>query len=178
MGLKTEDRPLTFTTAAGKVLIPQVTEEFQIKIKLVEERTGKVKWYDFNTRCRLAEAMPRTIILGSRFMDRHLIYRKIDVHDQQPKVYKIDGERPGLPDVDSPEECAGESIYMVQFPEEREEAVQKEIQPTARITKIINQVIDNQKLKDTVYELTRQYYRDRGIEYTMDYYDYLVDYDK
>ncbi|KAG4083478.1 hypothetical protein H8356DRAFT_1017464, partial [Neocallimastix lanati (nom. inval.)] len=163
MGLKTEDRPLTFTTAAGKVLIPQVTEEFKIKIKLVEERTGKVKWYDFNTRCRLAEAMPRTIILGSRFMDRHLIYRKIDVHDQQPKVYKIDGERPGLPDVDSPEECAGESIYMVQLPEEREEAVQKEIQPTARITKIINQVIDNQKLKDTVYELTRQYYRDRGI---------------
>ncbi|KAG4102200.1 hypothetical protein H8356DRAFT_1305393 [Neocallimastix lanati (nom. inval.)] len=178
MGLKTEDRPLTFTTAAGKVLIPQVMEEFKIKIKLVEERTGKVKWYDFNTRCRLAEAMPRTIILGSRFMDRHLIYRKIDVHDQQPKVYKIDGERPGLPDVDSPEECAGESIYMVQLPEEREEAVQKEIQPTARITKIINQVIDNQKLKDTVYELTRQYYRDRGIEYTMDYYDYLVDYDK
>jgi len=111
-------------------------------------------------------------------MDRHLIYRKIDVHDQQPKVYKIDGERPGLPDVDSPEECAGESIYMVQLPEEREEAVQKEIQPTARITKIINQVIDNQKMKDTVYELTRQYYRDRGIEYTMDYYDYLVDYDK
>ncbi|KAG4100932.1 hypothetical protein H8356DRAFT_1034704 [Neocallimastix lanati (nom. inval.)] len=125
MGLKTEDRPLTFTTAAGKVLIPQVTEEFKIKIKLVEERTGKVKWYDFNTRCRLAEAMPRTIILGSRFMDRHLIYRKIDVHDQQPKVYKIDGERPGLPDVDSPGECAGESIYMVQLPEEREEAVQK-----------------------------------------------------
>ncbi|KAG4094851.1 hypothetical protein H8356DRAFT_997862, partial [Neocallimastix lanati (nom. inval.)] len=163
MGLKTEDRPLTFTTAAGKVLIPQVTEEFKIKIKLVEERTGKVKWYDFNTRCRLAEAMPRTIILGSRFMDRHLIYRKIDVHDQQPKVYKIDGERPGLPDVDSPGECAGESIYMVQLPEEGEEAVQKEIQPTARITKIINQVIDNQKLKDTVYELTRQYYRDRGI---------------
>ncbi|KAG4081564.1 hypothetical protein H8356DRAFT_1020675, partial [Neocallimastix lanati (nom. inval.)] len=67
---------------------------------------------------------------------------------------------------------------MVQLPEEREEAVQKEIQPTARITKIINQVIDNQKLKDTVYELTRQYYRDRGIEYTMDYYDYLMDYDK
>ncbi|KAG4084079.1 hypothetical protein H8356DRAFT_1318413 [Neocallimastix lanati (nom. inval.)] len=55
MGLKTEDRPLTFTTAAGKVLISQVTEEFKIKIKLVEERTGKVKWYDFNTRCRLAE---------------------------------------------------------------------------------------------------------------------------
>ena len=36
MGLKTEDHPLTFTTAAGKVLIPQVTEEFKIKIKLVK----------------------------------------------------------------------------------------------------------------------------------------------
>ena len=160
MGLKTEYRPLTFTTAAGKVPIPQVTEEFKIKIKLVEERTGKVKWYDFNTRCRLAEAMPRTIILGSRFMDRHLIYRKIDVHDKQPKVYKIDGERPGLPDVDSPGEFEGESIYMVQLPEEKkEEAVLKEFQPTGRITKIINQVIDNQRLKDMVYDLTRQFYR-------------------
>jgi len=42
MGLKTEDRPLTFTTAAGKVMIPQVTEEFKIKIKLVYLRTAKV----------------------------------------------------------------------------------------------------------------------------------------
>jgi len=178
MGLKTEDRPLTFTTAAGKVLIPQITEEFKIKIKLVEERTVKVKWYDFKTRCRLAEAMPRTIILGSRFMDRHLIYRKVDVHDQQPKVYKIDGERPGLPDVDSPGECEGESIYMGQEIDDIEPAVQREIQPTARITKIIQQVIDNQKLKDTVYDLTKQFYRERGIEYAIDYYNYLVDYDK
>jgi len=44
-------------------------------------------------------------ILGLRFMDRHLIYRKIDIHDKQPKVYKIDGKRPRLPDVDSPGEC-------------------------------------------------------------------------
>jgi len=92
MRFKIEDRPLTLTTAADKVLIPQVKEEFQIKVKLVEERTGKIKWYDFNNRCRLDEAMPRTIILGSRFMDKHLIYRKIDVHDHQLKVYKIDGE--------------------------------------------------------------------------------------
>jgi len=69
---------------------------------------------------------------GSRFIDRHLIYRKIDVHDKQPKVYKIDGERPGLSDVDSPVECEGESIYILQFPEDKE-AVQKEIQPTARM---------------------------------------------
>ncbi|KAG4106252.1 hypothetical protein H8356DRAFT_1070323 [Neocallimastix lanati (nom. inval.)] len=95
MGFMIEDRPLTFTTAAGKVLIPQVAEEFQIKVKLVEQRSGKVKLYDFNIRCRLAEAIPKTIILGSKFMDRHLIFRKIDVHNQQPKVYKIDGERPG-----------------------------------------------------------------------------------
>ena len=44
--------------------------------------------------------------------------------------------------------------------------------------KIIKQVIDNQRLKDTEYDLTRQFYRERGIEYAMDYYDYLVDYDK
>jgi len=35
-------------------------------------------------------------------MDRHLIYRKIDIHNQQLKVFKIDRERPGLLDVDSP----------------------------------------------------------------------------
>jgi len=29
-----------------------------------------------------------------------------------------------------------------------------------------------------IYDLTRQFYSGRGIEYTMDYYDYLVDYDK
>jgi len=111
-------------------------------------------------------------------MNRHLIYRKVDVHDKQPKVYKIDGERPGLPDVDSPGECEGESIYMVQEIEDKEPAVQREIQLTTRITKIIQQVIDNQKLKDTVYDLTRQFYRERGIEYAIDYYDYLIDYDK
>jgi len=36
MEFKKEDRPIIFTTASGKVLIPQVTEEFRIKVKLVE----------------------------------------------------------------------------------------------------------------------------------------------
>jgi len=72
---------------------------------------------------------------------------KIDINDQQPKVFKIDDERPGLPDVDPPGECEGDSIYIVQIPEYKEVAVKKEMQLTASITKIINQVIDNQKLK-------------------------------
>jgi len=58
-----------------------------------------------------------------------------------------------LSDVDSPGECECDSIYMVQTPKDKEADEKKEIQPTARITKIINQVIDNQKLKDTVYDL-------------------------
>jgi len=53
--------------------------------------------------------MPRPIILGS-----WSIYRKIDVNNKQPKVYKIDGKRPGLPDVDSLGKYEDESIYMVQ----------------------------------------------------------------
>lgn len=57
--------------------------------------------------------MHGTIILCSRFMNRHLNYRKIDFHDHQSKVYKIDGEMPGLLDVNSPGEYKGESIYMV-----------------------------------------------------------------
>ncbi|KAG4102924.1 hypothetical protein H8356DRAFT_1377622 [Neocallimastix lanati (nom. inval.)] len=80
MGIKREERSLIFTTATGKVLIPQETEEFQIKVRLVEELTGKVKWYDF------------TSTLDNNYIGM------IDVHDKQPKVYKIDGERPGLPD--------------------------------------------------------------------------------
>ncbi|KAG4090040.1 hypothetical protein H8356DRAFT_1410525 [Neocallimastix lanati (nom. inval.)] len=111
-------------------------------------------------------------------MDRHLICGKVDTNDQQPKVYKIADERLGLPDVDSPGECEGESIYMVQL-EDEDEAERKKVKPTARITKFINRIIDNQKIKDTVYDLTRQFYHERGIEYTGDYYDYyLVDYDK
>ena len=177
MGFQIEDRPSSFTTAAGKVLIPQVTEEFQIKVKLVEESTNKVRWYDFKTRCRLAEAMPRTIILGSRFMDRHLIYRKVDTRDLQPKVYKIAGEKPGLPDVDTPGECEGDSIYMVQA-EEKDNVKEDVAIPPARITQLISKVIDNQKIKDTIYDLTKQFYQERGIEYAGDYYDYLIDYDK
>ena len=177
MGFKIEDRPLSFTTAAGKVLIPQVTEEFKLKVKLVDESTNKVRWYDFNTRCRLAEAMPRTIILGSRFMDRHLIYRKVDTRDLQPKVYKIDGEKPGLPDVDTPGECEGDSIYMVQA-EEKDLDKEDVATPPARITQLISKVIDNQKLKDTIFDLTKQFYQERGIEYAGDYHDYLIEYEK
>ncbi|KAG4083347.1 hypothetical protein H8356DRAFT_1089610 [Neocallimastix lanati (nom. inval.)] len=43
MGFKIEDRPLMLITSAGKELIPQGSEEFKIKVKLVEESTGKVK---------------------------------------------------------------------------------------------------------------------------------------
>ena len=32
MGFKIIDHPLSFTTAAGKTLIPKVTEEFKIKV--------------------------------------------------------------------------------------------------------------------------------------------------
>jgi len=33
-------------------------------------------------------------------------------------------------------------------------------------------------MKNTVYDLTRQFYREGGIEYTNDYYHYLVDNDR
>jgi hypothetical protein len=39
--------------------------------------------------------------------------------------------------------------------EDEVKAERKEIKHTARITKRINQVIDNQKIKNIVYELTR-----------------------
>jgi len=67
---------------------------------------------------------------------------------------------------------------MMQVVEDEELVLQKGIQPTARITKIIQQVIDKHKLKDTVYDFTMQFYNERGIKFTMDYYNYLVDYNK
>jgi len=42
---------------------------------------------------------------------------------------------------------------MMQVVEDEELVLQKGIQPTARITKIIQQVIDKHKLKDMVYDL-------------------------
>ncbi|KAG4101183.1 hypothetical protein H8356DRAFT_1344557 [Neocallimastix lanati (nom. inval.)] len=69
-------------------------------------------------------------------------------------------------DVDSLGECEGDNIYIVQVQEDENTAVKKEIQLTAKITKIINLVIDNQKLKDTK---NRIYVR---------LLHYLVDYDR
>ncbi|KAG4083346.1 hypothetical protein H8356DRAFT_968202, partial [Neocallimastix lanati (nom. inval.)] len=53
-------------------------------------------------------------------------------------------------DVDSLGECEGDNIYIVQVQKDENTDVKKEIQLTAKITKIINLVIDNQKLKDKI----------------------------
>jgi len=110
--------------------------------------------------------MTGTVILSSRFMDRHIIYRKVYFYDQHPKVYKVACEKPELPDIDSPRECVSESIYMVQIKDE-EVAEEKIVRPSPRITKIINQVRNNPKIK---------FYHKKGNEYAGENYDYLVDY--
>jgi len=46
----------------------------------------------------------------------------------------------------------------------------------ARITQLIDQVISNQKIKDILYDL--RFYREKGVKYTADYIDYLVEYEK
>ena len=67
----------------------------------------------------------------SRFMDKHLIYRKIDRSDFKLKVYKMEGEKPGLPDVDSVEGAAKGDIYMVQDMEDTNKPI------NGRVNKII-----------------------------------------
>jgi len=42
----------------------------------------------------------------------------------------------------------------------KEEAEPRETKPIARINQLINQVINNQKIKDIVNDLTRQFYRE------------------
>jgi len=137
--------------AAGKTLIPQVTEEFKLKIKLIDEKTGKLKWYEYATRCRLSEAMSRTVVLGSKFMDKHLIYRKIDKKDFKPKVYKMGGEITDTYE-DTMEQCTGESIYMVQDSKEDES---KQQHKGAKTTQLVEEIIHQRKYKDTVNELIR-----------------------
>jgi len=50
-------------------------------------------------------------------------------------------------------------MYMVQI-NGKEEAEPREAKPIARINQLINQVINNQKIKDIVNDLTRQFYRE------------------
>ncbi|KAG4093724.1 hypothetical protein H8356DRAFT_948129, partial [Neocallimastix lanati (nom. inval.)] len=57
IGFGIEVRPLTFTTVTNKMLVPQVTQEFHIKVKLVEEHINNVKLYDFKTRYRLVNLL-------------------------------------------------------------------------------------------------------------------------
>ncbi|KAG4094391.1 hypothetical protein H8356DRAFT_1333391 [Neocallimastix lanati (nom. inval.)] len=155
MGFQIEDQSLTFTNAFGKVLF-RTHRSPMVLVKLVEKRTNKIRW--------LAEAMTGTVILCSRFMDRHIIYRKVYFYDQHPKVYKVACEKPGLPDIGSPRECVSESIYMVQIKDE-EVAEEKIVRPSPRITKIINQVRNNPKIK---------FYHKKGNEYAGENYDYLT----
>ena len=78
---------------------------------------------------------------------------------------------------DKMEQCMGKNIYMVQ--ETAEDDYKNVQQPNgARITRLVEEIIHQQKYKDTVNKLIKQFYRDRGIEYARDYYDELIEYDK
>ena len=92
LGLKVTNDPSMYRTVGGNTTIPFVTEEFHVKLKLVEKETGKIKWYPYNITCRVADIVPNTILLGSRFTDSHLIYRGIDEKDKKVKVFKVGGE--------------------------------------------------------------------------------------
>ncbi|KAG4089500.1 hypothetical protein H8356DRAFT_1322295 [Neocallimastix lanati (nom. inval.)] len=126
------------------LFIPQVTEEFHIKVRLIEEyvptkSNGMI--LTLKQECRLAEANTKNHSIGFQIYGQTFNIQQI---------YKI-------ADVDSPGEGDGENIYIVQIKDE-EEAEEKIERPPARINQIINQVISNQKIKDTVFDLTRQFY--------------------
>ena len=167
--LKIEKKPSYYKTAAGKTLIPYVTEEFMVKLKLVDETTNSIKWYSYPTRCRLAEAMPNNIILGSRFMDKHFIYRKIDRSDFKPKVYKMEGEKSGLPDVDSVEDAAKGDIYIVQDMEDNNKPMD------GRVNKIIERVIEMKKEKVLIEELIKRFYREKEFKEAERYINSITD---
>ena len=93
IGLKVRKEPNTYVTIAGKVTLPYITEDFKIKLWLMNRQEGRAKWYEFTTSCRLAEGGADDLLIGSRFTDKHYIYRGFDEKDWRTKVFKID--RPG-----------------------------------------------------------------------------------
>lgn len=93
LGLKLRKEPNTYRTIAGKTTLPYITEEFTIRLWLQDRKTGCAKWHEFVTTCRVAEGVTEAVLLGSRFMDKHLIYRGIDEKDLKVKVFKVEGDQ-------------------------------------------------------------------------------------
>ena len=85
--------PNTYITVAGKVTLPYITEDFKIKLRLMDRQDGKAKWHEFTTSCRLAEGNTDDLLIGSNFTDKHYIYRGFDEREWKTKVFKLN--RPG-----------------------------------------------------------------------------------
>jgi len=106
----------------------------------------KSKWYDFITWYRLAEAIPRTIILGSRFLDRYLIYPKGGCPGLKTKSLQDCWWKARIiPHIDSPGEGEDFSISMIQIMDYGE-ANKNNAKTPAIITHLINQITKKLKI--------------------------------
>jgi len=63
IGLKVKEEPSTYMTIAGKTTLPYVTEEFKVKLWLVNRKDGTTKWHEFKTVCRLAKGVTDAMLL-------------------------------------------------------------------------------------------------------------------
>lgn len=149
LGLRVKEQPQSFATAAGKVSISKVTEDFLVKIKLIDEATDRIKWYEYETRCRLADAIPRTIVLGSKFMDQHLVYRKLDPKDYKPKVYKMKSKQQVMVNMVTADHD-NNSIYMVQTIENKDLTDEQ-------ILRLVREMLQDQTYKNLLSKLMQQF---------------------
>ena len=53
-----------------------LTEEFKVRLKLRPEDSDKEKWFEFTTNGQVSDAIPNTLLLGVKLMDKHGIYRR------------------------------------------------------------------------------------------------------
>ena len=76
LGLKVLERPTECNTVGGITTLKYQTEEFKVRVKLRHEDSNKEKWYEFVTNGQVSDAIPNTLLLGVKFMDKYGIYRK------------------------------------------------------------------------------------------------------
>ena len=68
----------------------------KVKLWLVNRKDGTAKWHEFRIVYRLAKRVTDAMIIGSKFMDKHLIYRGVDERDLRIKIFRVEINYPDI----------------------------------------------------------------------------------
>jgi len=113
LGLKVVEKPMVCNTINGKVTLNYLTEDFKVRLKLRPEDSDKEKWFEFTTNGQVSDAIPNTLLLGVKFMDKYGIYRRKD-KGQKTEYLIIEGTNnivKNISDQENPTVNTSEDIY-------------------------------------------------------------------